>query len=198
MIEKGNNIHKQKGVTLLESIVATAVIAIGFIAIFQMVNYSVQSIDISSERTKANYLVAMVAEDLIGNKNAAVESDTFIGKMLKGVGDSKRIAWKMPECKSEKDFGSAGTTIQSRKENKWNKRLSKTRMKCKSDKDHKHLYLYDICSDLVKVKPIPSCTFKNKKLHFLKSSGSEVMIIAKMEARLNNGKTKKVLFFQVD
>ena len=33
-----------------------------------MVNYSVQSIDISGERTKSNYLVGMVAEDLIAEK----------------------------------------------------------------------------------------------------------------------------------
>ena len=61
--------HKEKGLTLLESIIATAIVAIGFLAVFQMVNYSVHSIGISSERTKANYLVAMVAEDLIGDKN---------------------------------------------------------------------------------------------------------------------------------
>ena len=81
---------------------------------------------------------------------------------------------------------------------KWNERLSKRRMKCRSDKDHKHLYVYDICSDKVKVSPIPSCKFKNNKDHFLKSSGADVMVIAKMEARLNNGKIKKVLFFQID
>ena len=50
--------------TLLEALVSTAIIGIGFVAVFQMVNYSVQSIDVSGERTKANYLVSMVAEDL--------------------------------------------------------------------------------------------------------------------------------------
>ena len=56
---------KEKGITLLEAIVSTAIVGIGFIAVFQMVNYSVQSIDVSGERTKTNYLVSMVAEDLI-------------------------------------------------------------------------------------------------------------------------------------
>ena len=196
---KKNNRLKEKGVTLLESIVATAVIAIGFIAIFQMVNYSVQSIDMSSERTKANYLVAMVAEDIIGDRNSMIGSERFIDKFLKGIGDNRRIAWKLKGCVDAKSFGTgAGLNVVSRKENKWNKRLSKTRIKCKSDKDHKYLYLYDICSDLVKVKPLPSCKFKNNKQHFLKNNGSEVIVIGKMEARLNNGKIKKVLFFQVD
>ena len=59
---------KEKGITLLEAIVSTAIVGIGFIAVFQMVNYSVQSIDVSGERTKTNYLVSMVAEDLIGDR----------------------------------------------------------------------------------------------------------------------------------
>ena len=60
----------EKGITLLEALVSTAIIGIGFVAIFQMVNYSVQSIDTSGERTKSNYLVGMVAEDLIAEKNS--------------------------------------------------------------------------------------------------------------------------------
>ena len=39
---------KEKGVTILEGLVATAIVGIGFVAIFQMVTYSVQSIDVSS------------------------------------------------------------------------------------------------------------------------------------------------------
>ena len=61
----GNRI-KEKGLTLIEALVSTVIVGIGFIAVFQMVNYSVQSIDVSGERTKGNYLVSMVAEDLMG------------------------------------------------------------------------------------------------------------------------------------
>ena len=58
MVGIGNKIKKsEKGMTLLEALVSTAIIGIGFVAVFQMVNYSVQSIDVSGERTKANYLV---------------------------------------------------------------------------------------------------------------------------------------------
>ena len=35
-----------------------------------MVGFSVHSIDNSGERTKANYLVGMIAEDVIGSKNS--------------------------------------------------------------------------------------------------------------------------------
>ena len=58
----------QKGMTILEALVSTVIVGIGFIAIFQMVNYSIHSINISGERTKINYLTAMVAEDLIGDR----------------------------------------------------------------------------------------------------------------------------------
>ena len=44
-----------KGMTLLEALVSTVIIGIGFVAVFQMVNYSIRSIDVSSDRTKANY-----------------------------------------------------------------------------------------------------------------------------------------------
>ena len=60
-----------KGITILEALVSTAIIAIGFIAIFQMVQYSIRSIDVSGERTKSSLLISMVAEDLISEKNAS-------------------------------------------------------------------------------------------------------------------------------
>jgi|ETNmetMinimDraft_3_1059899.scaffolds.fasta_scaffold12972_4 competence protein ComGC len=59
----------QLGLTLLEALMSTAIVGIGFIAVFNMVNFSVQSIDTSGERTKANYLVSMIAEDIIGHKD---------------------------------------------------------------------------------------------------------------------------------
>ena len=83
-----NNFHEKKksikelGLTLIEALVSTALVGIGFVAIFQMVNYSVQSIDVSSERTKANYLVSMIAEDIIGSKNTLHSSGSKFSKHL--------------------------------------------------------------------------------------------------------------------
>ena len=65
----------EKGIGLLESLVATAIVGIGFVAVFQIVNYSTQSINVSSERTKMNYIVSMVAEDLIGYSNSLVNEN---------------------------------------------------------------------------------------------------------------------------
>ena len=57
------------GLTLIEALVSVVIVGIGFISIFQMVNYSIRSIDVSGERTKTNFLVSMVAEDLMADKD---------------------------------------------------------------------------------------------------------------------------------
>ena len=69
------------GLTILEGLISTAIVGIGFIAILQMVNYSVQSIDTSGERTKANYLVSMIAEDIIGYKDSVYGVDPNVDKV---------------------------------------------------------------------------------------------------------------------
>ena len=72
-----NNRKNEKGMTLLEALVSTAIIGIGFVAVFQMVNYSVQSIDVSGERTKATYIAGTIAEDIFAFKNQETSSKTF-------------------------------------------------------------------------------------------------------------------------
>ena len=67
--KKNKNI---KGISLLEALVSTAIIGIGFVAILQMTNYSVQSITTSGERTKANFLINMIAEDAIANRSTGI------------------------------------------------------------------------------------------------------------------------------
>ena len=66
MIKKKDKIA---GLSILEAIVSTAVVGVGFIAILQMTNFSVQSINSSGDRTKANYLSEMIVEDVIGSRN---------------------------------------------------------------------------------------------------------------------------------
>ncbi len=73
---------KQSGLTLIEALVSTAIVGIGFVAIFQMVNFSVQSINTSGERTKANYLVSMIAEDIIGYRNTIYGANTADEKII--------------------------------------------------------------------------------------------------------------------
>ena len=59
-IDMKKDIKKILGLSILEALVSTAIIGIGFVAILQMTNYSVQSIYTSGERTKANYLTNMI------------------------------------------------------------------------------------------------------------------------------------------
>ena len=80
-----NKIKNILGLTLLEGLVSTAIVGIGFIAILQMVNYSVQSIDTSGERTKANYLVSMIAEDVLGHVDSVYGIDSSVDKVVIGI-----------------------------------------------------------------------------------------------------------------
>ena len=54
MLGTYNKKFLEKGMTLIEALVSTAIVAIGFIAIFQMVSYSVQAVDVSNERTNTS------------------------------------------------------------------------------------------------------------------------------------------------
>ena len=62
----------EKGLSLLEALISTAIVGIGFVAVFQIVNYTTSSINVSAERTKMNYIISMVAEDLIGYNSSLV------------------------------------------------------------------------------------------------------------------------------
>ena len=68
-----NRMSKNKknisGLSIIEALVSTVIVGIGFVAILQMTNFSVQSIDKSGDRTKANFLTEMIVEDVIGSKN---------------------------------------------------------------------------------------------------------------------------------
>ena len=79
MIFKNKNIL---GLSLLEALVSTAIIGIGFVAILQMTNYSVQSMHSSGERTKANFLTNIIAEDVISARDTATSSDSNFTEYL--------------------------------------------------------------------------------------------------------------------
>ena len=66
------------GLSILEAIVSTAIVGIGFIAILQMTNYSVQSIDNSGDRTKANFITSMLVEDVIGHRDTTYNNKSLI------------------------------------------------------------------------------------------------------------------------
>ena len=193
---------REKGVTLLESIMATVIVAIGFIAVFQMVQYSMHSIDTSGERTKSNYLVAMIAEDIIGDKNSyagGLSNTHYFKNELVEKRDGQYVSWQMTKCtKGVSVSGTYKTAYLNKTKNKWDNRFSKRRLKCNSDKDTRVLKTFDVCSSLVAVDPKPSCDLKNSSKDFLANTGSGVMILSRMEVKLNNSRIKKILYFQVD
>ena len=78
------NLNKKNilGLSLLEALVSTAIIGIGFIAILQMTNYSVQSMQTSGERTKANSMTNLVAEDVIGSRKSSTDTHSNFSNYL--------------------------------------------------------------------------------------------------------------------
>ena len=127
----------EKGITLIEGLISTVIVGIGFIAVFQMVNYSVQSIDVSGERTKGTYLVGMVAEDLLGNSQAERSSQKFVdilvnnSKQDNSTGDKQ--SWGSNSCSAGANLNSNFTNIIDKKLDKWNNRFSERRLKCRKD-----------------------------------------------------------------
>jgi len=178
-----NKIKSQKGMTLLEALVSTAIIGIGFVAVFQMVNYSVQSIDVSGERTKASYLVGMVAEDLISEKHS--NSPTTDKKLMDYLVDNRHStgsSWRMGSCSSGSSSSTSYTNAAQNKIAKWDNRFSKRRIKCRGAQDIKFLKVYDICRS--------GCKYTNTTIY-------DKWYLGKMEANLNDGKKKKYLYFQI-
>ena len=186
---------KEKGLTLIEALVSTVIVGIGFIAVFQMVNYSVQSIDVSGERTKGNYLVSMVAEDLMGSAISSIDitdpndasktiKQRFYEYLVKtssaGTG-GKGNSWSQMSCTDGSSF--SGQNVIKRKIDKWEDRFSKKMFKCRGTSEKKYLKVYDICAT-------NECRFKNPQVN-------DKMYVGKMEVLLNFGEKKKFLYFPI-
>ena len=177
-----NKYKTQLGLTLLEALISTAIIGIGFVAIFQMVNFSVQSIDSSSERTKANYLVSMIAEDIIAHKI----TDT---------------SWEgIAACAQEKDtidtieliYTAEVEDAEVNKKNKWDKIFKNDRyLKCKSEKDIKNVKIFQICKF--------GCTYVSREAEpGIHAEVYDEMFIGRVQVNMNDGKKRKFLYFTAD
>ena len=185
----------EKGITLLEALVSTAIIGIGFVAIFQMVNYSVQSIDISGERTKSNYLVGMVAEDLIAEKNSTSPNkdvklmDFLVSNKISGTDSS----WRMGSCSTGTTTTGSFQNTADNKFKKWDDRFSKRRIKCKGSQDIKFLKVFDICNNGASGN---NCTYNNTQ-KYQNTGIYEKWYLGKMEVNMNDGGKRKYLYFQI-
>ena len=195
------------GITILEGLVSTAIVGIGFVAILQMVNYSVQSIDVSGERTKANYLVTMIAEDIIGHRDSTYKK--FADHLTEGEGEG----WEAPDaCKREVAGGTDTATnvaniyegegnAPENMEAKWDNIISKDRyLKCRGEKDIKKVKVFKVCS-------WDGCTYSIAEMPkpaegvsdgYIINYYDEAMYIGRVQINLNNGKKRKFLYFQAD
>ncbi len=140
MIGLGKTKLSEKGMTLLEALVSTAIIGIGFVAVFQMVNYSVQSIDVSGERTKANYLVSMVAEDLISERdsNSPTTDVKFKDYLINN-------SWSMANCSNR---GTSSTNFNNAVQNNFNLiNEKKIKQYCRCNFNRNSNWNFNFCSD---------------------------------------------------
>ena len=191
MVGRYNKLKNILGLTLIEAMVSVVIVSIGFVSIFQMVNYSVRSIDVSGERTKTNFLVSMVAEDLMADKDQEYGGKNFHEYLL----GTNNKGWRMGSCSSGTSSNSNFTNAPQNKMQKWDNRFSKKRIKCKGPNDIKALKIFDICHSSVS----PNCNYVGpndstyeRQLYYNKK------YFGRMEVNLNNGKKRKYIYFQID
>ena len=197
-----------KGVSLLEALVSTAVIGIGFIAILQMTNYSVQSIHTSGERTKANFLTNMIAEDALASKDPSSgsaifadflsgesgESETDLATVCSTGGTSSTNSGNIygttataTEAKGEFGISDSKKIAPNMKLKKWKAILnSKDYLNCIGQKETRKFQMFKVTSPWAGGK----YTSGNIK--------DEAMYIGRVRILINNGKKSKYLYFQSD
>ena len=94
---------KNKGISIIESLVCLMIIGIGFVAMMQLSAYSIGAMDRSIEKNKLNFTSEMIMESMIGDP----ENATSYGNVSVGCSYSS----------------APGSTLQTKQKDKWkNKR----------------------------------------------------------------------------
>ena len=217
----------EKGVSLLEALFATALVGIGFVAVFQIVNYSTSSVNVSSERTKMNYIVSMVAEDLIGYNSSLVgvnpqTSNIELDEHRRPIDENGVIssvkkfpqkyiddgAFKVEECDTTKDRFKDFTKNTSIYENNpaksaahnKNERLEKI---LKEDRYLKCISSNDTSKteDIKRLEVFKICNDTSDGCKHTVGKSDHVydeIYIGRVQVNTNKGKKKKILYFQAD
>ena len=195
------------GLSIVEALVATVIVGIGFVAVLQMTSFAVTSIDTSGERTKANYIVSMIAEDIIGHR----DSDTQTGNKLADelavaggfngditncrprtivAGDDDPNA-DIAGAEVSTIYGKVGTiadTDRTRaiKNRKWASVFQDNNfVKCKSARDVKTVRIFKLCA-------WGDCVYQNPNIL------DEGLYLGRVQVNINSGKKRKYLYFQAD
>ena len=215
------------GLSILEAVIATAIVGIGFIAILSMVNYSVQSIDTSGERTKANYLVSMMAEDVIGHRDSIYGVNTHTGDFSIGIDGTVTIEGvERPDARRFSDHlageefttrcaqplattvgtaGDPGDTPASA--NDGTKSIYETEfVDAPSNKEEKWMRIFSEnrylkCKgnrDVRRMKVYKICRWPGVCPYLDNSITDDGMYIGRVQINLNDGRKRKFLYFQTD
>ncbi len=194
------------GLSIVEALVATVIVGIGFVAVLQMTSFAVTSIDTSGERTKANYIVSMIAEDIIGHR----DSDTLTGNRLAeelvveggfngDITNCRPRAIVGGNADVNVDAGGEVSTIYGKvgtiadadkakivKDRKWRSVFQDNNfIKCKSDQDVKTVRIFKICT-------WADCRYRNSNIT------DEGLYLGRVQININDGKKRKYLYFQAD
>ena len=185
-----------RGLTLLEALISTLLVGIGFVAIFQMVQYSITSIDVSSDRNKGNYLVNMVAEDMLANKRAEKDNVEFVDIL-------KDSEWSITKCVNEFTEEVKNNTPDNKIQT-WNRIFNHGITKCRSDEDVKRLRIIEICNSTISADKTKVCKYKNNEEYTYNENGDtksvwiyDPMYFGKMEINFNKGNKTRNLYFQI-
>ena len=184
------------GLTLLEALVATVIVGIGFVAVFQMVQYSVRSIDISSDRNKGNYLVNLIAEDVLSHKRSTKDNEEFADYLIENQ-------FSIQQCTNE--FGlETKTNTPENKVQYWQQYFDRGITKCRSNEDIRALNIIDICDNQTSEDKTWTCKYINDEEYTYDENGAEVktkiydpVYFGKMEIRFNKGTKTRNLYFQI-
>ncbi len=184
------------GLTLLEALVATVIVGIGFVAVFQMVQYSVRSIDISSDRNKGNYLVNLIAEDVLSHKRSTKDNKEFADYL-------KENQFSIQQCTNEFGLETKDNTPEN-KVQYWQQYFDRGITKCRSIEDIRALNIIDICDNQTSEDKTWTCKYINEEEYTYDENGAEVktkiydpVYFGKMEIRFNKGKKTRNLYFQI-
>ena len=215
------------GLTILEAVISTVIVGIGFVAILSMVNYSVQSIDTSGERTKANYLVSMMAEDVIGHKDSIYGVNTN-EKVVIGIDGTITVdGIEQPEARKFSDHlagtdflsrcaepggavddtsGSAGDTPPPADDGTVKSIYETEHVDAPSNKEEKWMRIFSgnrylKCkgvNDLKRMKVYKICRWPGVCPYQDDLVTDDGLYIGRVQINLNNGKKRKFLYFQTD
>ena len=184
------------GLTLLEALVATVIVGIGFVAVFQMVQYSVRSIDISSDRNKGNYLVNLIAEDVLSHKRSTKDNKEFADYL-------KENQFSIQQCTNEFGLETKDNTPEN-KVQYWQQYFDRGITKCRSNEDIRALNIIDICDNQTSEDKTWTCKYINDEEYTYDENGAEVktkiydpVYFGKMEIRFNKGTKTRNLYFQI-